>query len=185
MPLYSFYRIINKDWKEGDEEYIGGTLQPLHKRFYEHKKAYTGKATGRSNCMSRVLFETYGVDNCIIVLISQLECETFTHARMEERRIYEERRATVVNKNRPYRSLEELKEIQKAYKETHKDEQKKTYKAYRETHKEEMIERLKVYRETHKEEIKAYQKVYRETHKDQINAHQRAYRAKQKATIVV
>jgi len=138
MPLYSFYRIISKEYVEGDDEYIGSTVQPLYKRFHQHKTDYK---TGRSRCSSKKLFERFGVENCIIVLISQLDCDTFAHARMEERRIYEERKATIINVKRPYVSLEEQKE----YYEANKEELRAKQKKYRDANKEKNSARNKAY----------------------------------------
>jgi hypothetical protein len=90
----------------GPEEYIGSTRQPLHKRFHQHRGEYNGK---RGNCSSKTLFDLYGVDNCSIVLISEMECETRQHALREERRIFDERKDTIVNKLKPITSDDEKK----------------------------------------------------------------------------
>ena len=137
MPLYRFYRIVGS----GDEEYVGSTQQPLHKRFYQHKDDYK---SGRKTCHSYKVFDLYGIDNCSIILISELECESRQHALKEERRIYEERREHSVNKNKPVLSEEELETYQQSYN-----------KSYYEKNKEEI-----------KAQKRAYMKLYRQKKKD-------------------
>jgi hypothetical protein len=170
--LYRFYRIVGS----GDKEYVGGTRQPLHKRFYKHKNDYK---SGRRTCHSYKVFDLYGIENCSIILICELECESKQHALKEERRIYEERREQATNRNRPLISEEEKATYMKAYYEENKEEiraQKREYmKAYRENlekptrSKEEIATYAKAYYEKNKEEIRAqkreYMKAYREKKK--------------------
>jgi len=104
MPLYKFYRIVPKDVSKTDC-YIGHTTQPLRKRFSQHWE----KRNSSRVCSSSMLFHNYGRDALEIVLIHELELPDKEFALREERRLYEEYRETVVNKNRPIITDEERK----------------------------------------------------------------------------
>jgi len=118
MVLFRFYRIVGT----GTDEYIGSTKQTIQRRFCIHKALYRSFLSEKTtNCGSFGLFKIYGVENCKIELISELECESKKEARMEERRIYDERRDIIVNLNRPYVSVEENKERVKEWCQVNKD----------------------------------------------------------------
>jgi hypothetical protein len=131
MPLYNFYRIVSD---AGKEEYIGSTRQPLYKRFYEHKSKYK---SGKNQCSCKKIFDNYGVETCSIILISQLECETKEEALREERRIYDERKENLVNRNRPMSLVDELKERRKQYKKQLYEKNKEKMKEYQKKYYEE------------------------------------------------
>ena len=192
MTLYRFYRIVGSG--ADSDEYIGSTSQALHKRFYEHKKNYR---LGIPDTKSGTIFQKYGVDNCSIILIHELECETKQHALREERRVYDERTAlrTIVNAYRPSVSPEEAKETaniyNKKYFEVHKDEWKERYgetmKKHYEAHREEILKRVKEYAEANKEKIKERNKLkYKqltEEQKEEINRKRRERRKQKKLTL--
>ena len=160
MTLYSFYRIVGSG-VEDSEEYIGSTKQPLHKRLYEHKKNH--KRDGK--CSSKLIFQKYGIDNCSIILISQMECATYEEARREERKIYEERKKNAVNKVRPHATEEE---------------EKKDRKELYEKNKDKIREQVKKWEENNVERRKEARKKYLEENKDKTNATQREYRLKRR-----
>lgn len=125
MTVYRFYRIHSL---MGTEEYIGSTKQPLSKRYADHTSAFK---KGHLTCRSRVLFEKYGVENCLITLIEEHELPTLEHALREERRIMEERKEYAVNRHRPIVSSDELKQERKELYITHREEIAEFYKQNR------------------------------------------------------
>jgi hypothetical protein len=125
MTVYRFYRIVSS---LGPEEYIGSTRQSLAKRWSDHRTTYIN---GYSHCSSKKLFTLYGVENCSIVLIHEMECETVQHALKEERRILEERRDNALNKTRPYITEEERKEHKQAYYQDKREDLKEYYRENR------------------------------------------------------
>lgn len=127
MPLYNFYQIVAKDAKgvEVGPCYIGATRSPLHKRFYEHKKA------GHS-CTSHLLLKEFGVENCSIRLLRSIECES-QEAKRVERQYIEEYRERAVNLRIPSRTSKERYEI----------------------HRKEVLQHMKEYYQGHKTRIKA------------------------------
>ncbi len=66
------YKIINRN-NEG-QCYIGSTCMALYMRFKQHKRDY--RDADRRTCMSKVLFDLYGVENCKIELIENFPCDT-------------------------------------------------------------------------------------------------------------
>ena len=144
MVLYRFYRIVSD---KGPEEYIGSTRQPLHKRYCAHKRNYL---RGVASCSSKIIFELYGVTNCSIVLISELECPTRMYALREERRIYDERKPLLVNVRRPWVTDTESKEDIKQYYEANKEDITLNNKQYYEANKETITIRRKKYYEANK-----------------------------------
>jgi len=148
MVLFRFYRIVGT----GTDEYIGSTKNTLSTRFGGHKSSYRRfLARKGKKCGSFDLFKIYGVENCQIELISEKECESKKEARIEERRIYDERRDIIVNLNRPYASVEEskelMKEYSKEYRQENKDKIKNYYKEYCIANKERMKENQKANRD--------------------------------------
>jgi hypothetical protein len=103
MGLYSFYRIVSD---AGPMEYIGSTNQSLHKRFSQHVSEF--KRLGfQAACSSKIIFITYGVETCRIVLVKERECPTKKHVIATERMLYDERLEYVVNVTRPLISCTE------------------------------------------------------------------------------
>ncbi len=100
MTLYRFYRIIGP----GDSEYIGSTIETLNRRFAGHKSKYKCNRTRES---SKLIFDLYGIDNCSIELLYELEYNTKREAHEEERRLIEQRKDYTVNIRIPFLSTEE------------------------------------------------------------------------------
>jgi hypothetical protein len=129
------------------------------------------------------MIETYGRDNVSIVLIHSLEFVTIEEAHREERRLIEEHRGRCVNLVIPYRSVEEKKEQDRVWRETHNEQEKARSKAWHEANKEEMKAQQAVYRQGKREEKNAYVKTWYEANKEAVNARRREARAKAKALI--
>lgn len=178
MPLYRFYRIVSD---AGPEEYIGSTRSPLHKRFWEHRNRYSKNIL---RCASRKLFDKYGVEACSIILIHEMECATKEEAFREERRIYDERKATIVNIRRPYISPDEKKmemsERNKIYQLANMDKFREANKRHQQANKEIIKQRKKEYQEANRDKIREKAKAYREANGEKIRAYHRAWEAKQK-----
>jgi len=128
---------IYKIWSEkGDKIYIGSTTTSLRARLVRHQAP-------TSVCRSKVLFEEYGKDSCVI--------EKLEDVKMEDR-VYKERYwiefygDQVVNKMIPGRTDAELYQEQK----------------------EERIAKSRTRYYDKREEILEYWKGYRDTHKDTL-----------------
>ena len=87
------YKIVNN---VDDKIYIGSTTQPLYKRINDHRKRY--RSTVPNQYATKELFDTYGINNCQIVLIEEIEVHNVEEERKIEREWYDKLRHLVVNK---------------------------------------------------------------------------------------
>jgi len=128
MPDYQqgkIYRI-----RGGDECYIGSTVEKyISNRFGNHKKNYKLAKSGRIkySCRSFLLFDKYGVENCIIELIELYPCGS--KAELHRREGEYIRTETCVNKQISGRTVKEWVDDNKVH---HIQQQKE----YREKNKE-------------------------------------------------
>ena len=94
------YKIIPKCEHEEGEIYIGSTKKKLKYRYSQHKCNYDYWKDGRyARVRCFVLFDKYGVENCEIILLEEVENLT-----LEELRTIEAKYITslkCVNKNLP------------------------------------------------------------------------------------
>ena len=160
--------------------YYGSTVNPLYKRKGQHKAQYK---INKNKCTSKLLFEI-GIDDVIITLVENVNCNTKEELLQRER--FYIKNNNCVNKNIPTRTNKEYKVYQKDYKEINKDKikkYKKEYnKEYREINKDKQKEYQKEYKEINKDKIKEYQKEYNkeyyEANKDNIKEYQKKYYGK-------
>ena len=133
MPYYSKGKIYKLWSPQGEEIYIGSTIQSLAVRKAEHK---------RLDCSSKILFEKY--DDVRIELIEEYPCKN----KMELNRREGEhiRNNNCVNKFIAGRTM-------KDYYEDNKEKYKEHFKKWREDNKEYKLEKQKEYYENNKEEI--------------------------------
>jgi hypothetical protein len=169
---------------KGKNVYYGSTTQTLESRFSKHRSEYK---LSRGYCSSSVLFEEYGIDNCIVEKVEEVSIDSLR----ERERYWIDNDENCVNKKRPWVSEDERKEEMKEYSrewyEEHKEEMKEYHKEYYEEHKEEMKEYHKEWREQNKEYAKDWYernkenvKEYNEKNKEKMKEYQRLYRLKRK-----
>jgi hypothetical protein len=171
------YKIEPVNGEEGDI-YIGSTCKELlSQRMTAHRSTYkrwkNGKAT---KVMSYTLFDKYGIENCVIVLIELVnaKCKDELHAR-EQHYI---KSLQCVNKYIPLRTSseykkdneEKYKEYFKQYNFDRRDETRVYKQEYQIKNKEEIKNKKISYREANKEIIRAKKKAYYEANKEAINA---------------
>ena len=177
MPDYQKGKIYKLWSPQGNEIYIGSTINPLAKRLGQHKR--------NLDCRSKYLFENY--DDVRIELIEEFPCD---NKMVLTRREGEHIRNNIecLNKLIAGRTLKEwskeyyennkeyIKEYAKEYRETNKErikeyreDNKEHKKEWNENNKEKMKEYFKEYRENNKEYIKECDKKYREDNKEKIN----------------
>ena len=149
--LVNFYRIVSS---EGDEEYIGSTIQMLQKRWNQHKSKFN---TNKSTCRSHVLFAKYGVDMCCIELIETCEYETL------QERLKHEGELMRLSLNCVNRSISGRTPVD-----------------YRQELREDINIRKKAHYEAHKEEINTGKKAHYDANKERILTQQRTYRQRRR-----
>jgi len=117
MPNYKNGKIYKLWSPEGDEIYIGSTIQPLYKRYYHHKII--------SDCSSKILFEKY--NDVRIELIESCPCDNKEQLNKKEGEYI--RNNNCVNRRIAGRTDAEYREDNKEH-----------YKEYRENNKEKISE---------------------------------------------
>jgi gas vesicle protein len=163
------YTIRNKN----DETliYIGSTVQPLHKRYYEHKQnAYNEKCKDYKMLLYQKIRETNNINDWYIELYENFPCNNKEQLNKREGEIIRE--IGTLNKNVAGRTSKE-------YREAKKDKLKEKAKIYREPIKE----KKKEYYETNKGTIKDKVKDYYEANKGTIKDKAKDYYEANKGTI--
>ena len=177
------YRIVPNCEHEQHEQYIGSTTKPrLSERMTQHRIDYRrhkdGKRTGFTS--SFTLFEKYGVENCIIMLIENINATSKEELFKKEREHIENN--LCVNKYLPsrkkkeyyYDTIDERKAVSKLWRENNKDViQQKTRDKYW-NNLESESNRKKEYYIENKDKLLQRCKAYRvqniEKYKEQHNA---------------
>jgi hypothetical protein len=167
------YKIEAINGEEGDI-YIGSTTKELlSQRMTAHRCNYKYWLKCEVfKISSYILFEKYGVENCRIVLIENVNATSLDE--LKAREAFYIKSMLCINKNIPMRTKKEwrednketLKEYQKLYCENNKENKKEYSKWYRENNKEKIKETKKLYNENNKEKIKETNKLYHETNKE-------------------
>jgi hypothetical protein len=123
MP-YCVYKI----WSlKGDKVYYGSHTRdrPAIQRYYKHTSEYKSKTL---KCMSKVLFEEYGIKHCLFQIVE--DCDSIQHAREREKWFIQNN--SCVNKTIPVPTEDEIKESRKQYRLSHKEDKKAYDVKYRE-----------------------------------------------------
>ena len=139
---------VYKIWSTaGDKIYIGSTTKRLlSQRMDTHRSGYTRWKNGKSGLVtSYLLFNDYGLENCLIELLEAKECNTKDELKQIEGKYI--RSLLCVNKIIPDRTKKE-----------HREEHKEKAKLYHEE-----------YRENNQLKIKQLNQQYRENNKAKIN----------------
>jgi len=134
---------------EPDDIYIGSTCEKyLSKRFNGHKKHYRSwKTNGICHKMTSFdIFDKYGVENCVIVLLENVNCATKTE--LYAREAFFIRSTSCVNKHIPLR----------------------THKEYKKDNEIKIIARRKSYFDEDPEKVRASSRNSKLKHKNEINA---------------
>jgi len=152
------YKIEPKcDYTEGDI-YIGSTTQQyLCARMACHRTRYKKWKNGEGNTYnSYILFDKYGIDNCKMILIENVNVKTKDE--LTSREGFYIRSMQCINKVIPGRTMQEYKQ------------------KYYEENKEKLLQSMKEYREENKEKIKEYQADWRENNKEKKSLLDKQYR---------
>jgi hypothetical protein len=178
------YKIVDSG---NNKVYYGSTIKALSSRFKGHVKAYEHWKAGelKTKTSSFIIFDEFGVDNCMIELVLEYPCNSRTELLRKEGEYI--RRDHCVNKSIAGRTKKQYradnKEKIKQYRADNRAANKEKLKQYRADNKEKM----KQYRADNKEKIKQYRadnkekmKQYRADNKEKYQKIQRNYRAANK-----
>ncbi len=148
--------------------YFGSTTkQYLSQRMDGHRGDFKRNAF----CSSKILFEKFGVENCVIILLELVNCNSNDELKVVEAKYIINN--ACVNKSVPLRTHKESVKI-------YRDANKNKTKQYYDDNKDKMKEYQRQYCATNAEKIKENQRQYRLKNKDKINERNRQYRLKQK-----
>ena len=140
MVSYSngkIYKIVPTCDCEIHEVYYGSTTKKyLSQRMVEHRSKFINKDTNKKNLSVFRLFEKYGINNLTIILVELVNCNSKDELLSRERHYIESNMC--INKAIPIRTVEELKQMKKEYREINKEHIKEHKKEYREKNKEEI-----------------------------------------------
>jgi group I intron endonuclease len=142
---------IYKLWSlETNEIYVGSTVQPLHKRLYEHR------SKARQTPCSRVIYQemnSLGIDSFSIELIEDYPCKSLNELHRREGHWIRELRATL-----------------------NKFVAGRTGKEYREENKDKIHTYRKSWVQSNTEKLNEYRNEYNELNKDNLRARAHEYR---------
>lgn len=162
--MYSKSKIYMITDNGHNKKYYGSTIQSLSKRFGQHKEHYlkykSNDQQDKCKYNSFLIFNEYGIENCKIVLVEKLNCQTKEELHKKESEYIKNNEC--VNKTIPGRTYtewyndnkEDILEYHKKYYEKNKDkiriEQNDKYKNNDE-YRSKILEQCKQYRLENKE----------------------------------
>jgi hypothetical protein len=146
----------------GDLVYYGSTTEKIYQRIRHHRSQYKDYLEGKRNYQTSYEIIKLGKGKYTITEVERVNFDERIELLKRERWYIENNEC--INKNRPSRTSEEWREI-------NKDILKQKEKEYKEMNKDKIRQREKEYREKNKETISQKQKEYKRTHKEQIRQH--------------
>lgn len=176
MVNYSNGKVYKIEPIQGGDIYVGSTTkQYLSQRMDTHRKCYKQWKKGeRGKTMSFDIFDKYGLENCQIILLENVNCNDKNELLAREahwikelnclnkviplqtkKEYYEKNREIIMDKKKIYRknNLEERKEYDKNYYEKNKNSIREYKKKYQEQNKVILSEKKKQYYQQNKEKI--------------------------------
>ena len=162
---------------ESDDIYIGSTTKEyLSQRLATHRNGYNTWLKGkRDKVTSFELFDKYGIDNCIIVLLETVNASSLDELHAREAHYIKSLKC--VNKMIPLRTIKEwyidnketVNQKNKEWKHSNKELIKEQDKEYRLKNKERIKQKCKEYNDKNKERFKQQDKEWYDINKDIIN----------------
>lgn len=164
---------VYKIWTPlGDEVYYGSTYETLNRRFSKHKHSYKYWLREKYKYVTSFsIFEKYGIDNCLIELVENVNCNS-----KQELSVFEGRHIknnVCVNKKIEGRTQAE-------YYRDNIDVINQRHKTYYADNKQNIIKQHKDFKDANKELVSERRKQYRDKNKDVINERQRQYYLRKK-----
>ena len=167
----------------GGLTYYGSTCQTLCQRLTKHKSGKKSFENGKSTS-TMTSFKILSHPDCDICLVELFPCNLKIELHQRERYYIENNEC--VNKQIPNRTIIDIKERKKIYKEANKDRIREVDKKYNEANKDRMHqyymdnkdmyrEKKKKYSENNKDKTTEAGRKYREENQDKIKAAKRKY----------
>ncbi len=144
--------------------YVGSTIQPLSKRWYEHKiNCFNEKSNGYNMNLYKKIRETNDLENWFIELYENFPCSSKQELNKREGEVIRE--IGNLNSNIAGRSI---KESNKEYREENKEKLNQKAKEYRKENKDKIKEKAKEKYEKDKDLILEKRKEYYLNNKEKI-----------------
>jgi hypothetical protein len=143
--------------------YVGSTVQPLYKRWNQHKRTFKNENHKEYNKLLYIKMRELGIENFYIELYKNINCKNIEELLKHEGEIIRE--IGILNKNIAGRTHEES---QHYYNDKNKEQIKQQKKQYYENNKDKINEQRKQYNAHNKEQIKQQKKQYRNENQEQI-----------------
>ena len=138
------YKIYNKNI-DSSLTYIGSTTCTIKYRWNMHKSSYKYYKLGlRSKVMVYEIFDEYGIDNCVMEVLQEVQVTTRKELHKYERMWYE--LIPNCNNNRPYRYTQEYKDYQKQWRDQHNEYMSNWLKEHPNYHQEYRQKKYTTYR---------------------------------------
>jgi len=174
MVNYSNGKIYKIQHISGEGQvYVGSTTkQYLSQRMDTHRSDYKKWKNGKARLVTSYnIFETYGIDNCLITLLESVNANSKDELLVRE--AYWIKQLDCVNKVIPNRT-------DKEYYEDHKQEIAEYKKQYQQDNKEDISQNKKQYYLHNKQDISQKHKKYNQDHKEEIAEKAKQYYEKNK-----
>jgi len=156
--------------------YCGSTVQPLYKRWHQHKKIYNKENNKEYNKLLYIKMREIGIYSFYIELYENFNCDNIEQLLKREGEVIRE----IGNLNKKIEGRTH-KESQKIYYEDNKEKIIEQQKQYKNDNKEKIIEQQKQYYNEHKFEK---HKKYYIKNKEQILERQKKYNKENKEQIL-
>ena len=179
--IYKIEPTVEHD--EGDI-YIGSTTNRLLcQRMGKHRDGYNNWKKGKTTrAMSYCLFEKYGMETCVIILLENVNATNYDE--LASREAHYIKSLKCVNKQIPLRTdieyrkdnEQKIKENKKIYRQNNRDLLKIKDHNYYEANKEIIREKQNEYNKINEDKIKDYRKQHYEENKQDILDYQKQYR---------
>lgn len=131
------YKIVPTVDSEDYEVYFGSTTKKyLSQRMVEHRSKYKNRDHNKINLSLFKMFDKYGVENFVIVLLETVNCNSKDELLSRERHYIQSNMC--INKAIPIRTVDERKQLKREYREINKEVIKEQRKEYRQKNKDEI-----------------------------------------------
>ena len=182
MNKYNNGKIYTIRCKDDNELiYVGSTIQPLYKRWNDHKKRHNNENNKEYNKLLYITMREKGIKSFYIELYEDYSCERKEQLNKKEGEIIREIGTLnkVISGRTPKEYYDDNKEIKadkgKQYREENKDKIKERNKIYLDKNKDIIAEKRLEYYEQNKNIIKEKRKQYYEQNKHKICQQKKEY----------
>ncbi len=134
MNKYNNSKIYKIASHLGDKIYIGSTYRTIEERFKDHQSKYSFYNI-ETHITSSILFDKYGINNCTVELLEQVNVDTRSELLQIEAEHIKANRINCVNKNLPFLCNEERVKNYKQYRKNNKYNIRCYQEEYRNKHR--------------------------------------------------